>query len=478
MEVTSSCPKVFISYSWTVKDKVKELAERLLANGIDVVLDLWSLKPGQEKYIFMEQSVNDETISKVLVICDKSYCEKANARTGGVGDETIIISPEIYGKVAQEKFIPIVFEKDTSGKVYLPHYMKSRIYIDLSSEDERYEEEYEVLLRNIHNKPQYTKPAIGKRPEWLEEQNVDFYMIKDIIKQLNGVNADNIKKIKTLTKRAEIGILVAIKSFKLDETKSSQKALLETIGKMKPLRDLVIDYIDASSTTNESLSTIVVGLFENLYNSLHDGSDLKDNQQYLVEAYDFFIWELFISISAYCLASNQYFELNQILTHSYYLREDNSEIYEYANYDKFFKIGDFIENRCKLECYEPKLATLQGDLLIKREYKPILTKESLSNADVVLCQLYRMLLKDKAIWFYWYPISYIYSDTRIKFWMRMKSRKYCEYVLPLFSAGSIQELKDLIDANGKKSFEGYSRARRSPMCIFDSIKPDEIGSIN
>ena len=96
--------KVFISYSWAVQDRVVELAERLVANGVDVVLDVWDLMPGHDKYAFMEQSVNDQTVNKVLIICDKTYTEKADARQGGVGDETVIISPEIYGKVRQEIF--------------------------------------------------------------------------------------------------------------------------------------------------------------------------------------------------------------------------------------------------------------------------------------------------------------------------------------------------------------------------------------
>ena len=88
----SNNKKVFISYSWAVQERVVELAERLIANGIDVVLDVYDLKEGQDKYAFMEQSVNDDTIDRVLIICDKTYAEKEKNREGGVGDETVIIS--------------------------------------------------------------------------------------------------------------------------------------------------------------------------------------------------------------------------------------------------------------------------------------------------------------------------------------------------------------------------------------------------
>lgn len=79
-------PKVFISYSWHPAGNqlwVIKLAERLMSDGIEVVLDVWDLKDGHDKNVFMERMVNDSSIAKVLVICNKDYSEKANRRTGG-----------------------------------------------------------------------------------------------------------------------------------------------------------------------------------------------------------------------------------------------------------------------------------------------------------------------------------------------------------------------------------------------------------
>ncbi|MDR1296126.1 MAG: toll/interleukin-1 receptor domain-containing protein, partial [Deltaproteobacteria bacterium] len=126
-------PKVFISYSWsTASDLSIELAKRLMRNGVDVVIDKWNLLEGQNKYEFMQKSVNDETIDKVILLCDKSYSEKANEFKDGVGQETMIISPQIYKDVLQTKFLPIVIEKDDQNNPYLPSYLKPLIYIDLS----------------------------------------------------------------------------------------------------------------------------------------------------------------------------------------------------------------------------------------------------------------------------------------------------------------------------------------------------------
>jgi hypothetical protein len=99
---TRERPKVFISYSWTSDDHtswVADLGERLMADGVDVLLDQWSLKHGHNVNAFMEQMVLDPSIKRVLIISDAAYAAKANARKGGVGTESQIISQEVYEKV-------------------------------------------------------------------------------------------------------------------------------------------------------------------------------------------------------------------------------------------------------------------------------------------------------------------------------------------------------------------------------------------
>jgi len=246
--MNATTPKIFISYSWAVGDRVLELAERLVStgNGVDVVLDKWDLKEGQDKYTFMEQAVNNPEITRVLIICDKTYAEKADNRTGGAGDETVIISSEIYGNALQEKFVPVVFEKDENNKPYLPAYIKSRIYFDLSNDD-IYEAEYEKLLRNLYGKPEYKKPKLGKPPEWLNnEEEVSFSAIRDLIKQVKGYNGGNMSKADFLTRRAVDEFTQALKSLGLPLDKPFDMDLyMKQIDVAKPLRDYFIDYVEA-----------------------------------------------------------------------------------------------------------------------------------------------------------------------------------------------------------------------------------------
>lgn len=166
-------PKVFISYSWSTPTHerwVLDLAEELIESGVDVILDKWDLKPGQDAISFMEQMTTDDTIDKVLIVSDRAYSEKADGRSGGVGTETQIISKKIYEQVDQERFIAVIAEKSPEGKAYTPTYYNSRLYIDLSEPD-RYAEGFDSLIRCIHGQPQFIKPELGKKPEYLNSES-------------------------------------------------------------------------------------------------------------------------------------------------------------------------------------------------------------------------------------------------------------------------------------------------------------------
>ena len=165
--------RAFISYSWSTPEHeawVVDLATRLVESGVEVILDKWDLREGQDKYQFMERMVADPEIKKVIMISDRVYAEKADQRRGGVGSESQIISPEVYEKAEQQKFVPVVTELDDEGNPWLPTYMKGRIYIDMSNAANRYEK-FEQLVRWIFDKPLHQRPQPGKPPSYIVESD-------------------------------------------------------------------------------------------------------------------------------------------------------------------------------------------------------------------------------------------------------------------------------------------------------------------
>lgn len=168
-----TAPKLFVSYSWSSQQHeqwVLRLATELRECAVDVILDKWDLKEGHDSLAFMERMVTDDGVKKVVMVCDEAYAAKADGRAGGVGTEAQIISPNIYERASQDKFVAVIAARDSDGKPYLPTYYRSRIYIDLSEED-RYAEEFERLLRWIFDKPLNAKPELGSPPAFLSDSD-------------------------------------------------------------------------------------------------------------------------------------------------------------------------------------------------------------------------------------------------------------------------------------------------------------------
>jgi len=163
-QMDGTTPKIFISYSWDSdahKDWVRALADKLIGHGLDVILDQYDLRGGQDRHVFMEKGVREA--SHVLVVCTPPYVERANDRDRGVGEETSLITPGFYERESTGKeFIPIV---RVAGRQHsTPDYLGSLIYVDFSNYEE-FDAAYDKLIRIIYDAPAHPKPPKGTRPD-------------------------------------------------------------------------------------------------------------------------------------------------------------------------------------------------------------------------------------------------------------------------------------------------------------------------
>jgi hypothetical protein len=155
-------PIVFISYSHDSKEHkawVAGFARRLVDKGVDLLFDQWDLGPGDDVPKFMERAV--ATANRVLMICTEPYVRKADDGKGGVGYEAMVVTGELVRDLGTNKFIPIV--RQTSSPWALPRCVSTRFYVDLSEGAET-DENFEMLLREIHDTPKLVKPPLGRNP--------------------------------------------------------------------------------------------------------------------------------------------------------------------------------------------------------------------------------------------------------------------------------------------------------------------------
>ena len=475
-------PKIFISYAWGSGDLVLELAQRLASHGVDVVVDKWDLKEGQDKYAFMERCVNDPEITKVLIVCDKAYAQKANERSGGVGDETVIISSEIYGNTKQEKFIPIIAERDEEGQPYVPTYIKTRIYIDLSDQ-EIYEVEYEKLLRNIYEKPQFIKPKLGKRPEWLDEEKANFFPLKDLIRQIRGSNTD--AKRRSCVARFQTTYIDILKLYY--EKGSKPERQYELFLSTKIIRDLFLDYVEVVFETDSNYAEILADNFETMYNQLTCVQTFEPQTNSAsrsdLEVFRNLMWELFICVIAFMRHMKDYSAINTILTHTYFLETNifGGDIKQ-NNYAAFRHYSEVVEQHYKPGTDMKNLFTLMGDTICKqRERQPIYTSKAIAEADLFLYQVYNAYEFSEDENCYkscWFPTCYIYVESVPIEWQKIRSRQFCQKMMVLFGVNSLEELKNVVK---KCEYDGhikYSRNWDAAPAILSYISVDEIGTLN
>src|SRR5258707_2448666 len=199
---------VFISYSWdndSHKDWVLNLANSLVTNGVDVLLDQYDLSAGKEMTFFMEKAI---TADKVLVILSPNYKLKADKREGGVGYEYSLLTKEYYDKEPDKsRIIPILRQGD--DKISSPTFIQTRIYHDMR-DDGKIDAKLFELIRLIVDKPLIKKPELGQLP------NFDNKSIPDVDKTI----IDFKKKEQLLLQKKSI--IDSVKGTQLFATKSDE----------------------------------------------------------------------------------------------------------------------------------------------------------------------------------------------------------------------------------------------------------------
>lgn len=322
--------KIFISYCWTTaehEDWVITLANRLVQDGVDVVFDKWDLKEGHDKFAFMESMVNASEIDKVMIILDKKYEEKANDRSGGVGTETLIITPQVYKNAKQEKFIPIVAEVDENGQPYLPIYLTGRIYIDLSSED-HFELNYEKLLRRVYDRPSLVKPQLGTPPRYLFQETPMQFKTSTMLRSMDSQLDKHPNRINSLTKDFLDEFFKNLTEFVLDDKTEATyeeigKEALSKLNQYKPLRNDYIEFIGKLAKTEIVFdSEILISFFERLPLLLSPlDRAITTWQGWRYAHFKLVITELFIYTVSQMLKYNKYLLLEDIFHSCYLIKE-------------------------------------------------------------------------------------------------------------------------------------------------------------
>lgn len=451
---------VFISYSWTTpehQDWVTSLATRLMQDGVEVKFDRWDLKEGHDKYTFMESMVASDKIDRTLIIIDREYANRADERKGGVGTETLIITPSIYANAQQEKFIPIVREVNENGNAYLPTYLAGRIYIDFSN-SEQFEASYERLLRNIYNRPEQSRPRRGQAPGYLFEDTPMQFKTTSLVRALDLQIEKHPNRINFWLRDFLDEYINNLTEFVVpeDTEQTIEAVTLKVIDIFSQYSLLKQDYIAFLSKLLKSGISfdvdIIIRFFEKLYRVKEPPkTNAHTSPIYRYEHFKLIIEELFLYTVAVSIRDEMYSLLTDLFHSSYLLQESGRAIAPkrfYAFNDNYDMIANYYRKLKGHNYYN-----VQAEMIMSHVDQSF-TKEQIVEADL-LCYYIAGIEGEN-----WFPKTYAYREEHnnsFEFFNRMVSVKHIEKVKAVFGVNSKEELISKLSAlNEKGPQRGYS----------------------
>lgn len=468
-------PKLFISYSWSSpqhQSLVQHWAEQLVADGIDVVLDIYDLKEGHDKYAFMERMVTDSSVTHVLVICDQKYSEKADARKAGVGTESQIISQEVYEKVEQSKFIPIICEFDESGSPFLPTFLKSRIWIDFST-PEAVNGNWERLIRLIYGKPQHEKPKLGKPPVYITSDvatptshvQAKFNSLKQAI--LQGKNGLRLYRRDFLD--ACVAYADELRIRERPDVKLLGERVLEDAKKLTLVRNHIIDWVilESEAAPSKEFSEILIDFLERLRELKSRPPEINSWSDAWFEAHSVFVYETFLYIIASLIKTQSFESLHEVFT-THYILPPTERYGEKAfdTFDAFYGYSETLQSVLAPE--RQKLYSPAAEFIKRQADREDLPFKSIIEAEVLVLMM-SFLTPDSR----WYPQTLHYASYEGDFPLFLRATQH-KYFMKLAIITGIEDANKLREAVK----EGYERLGVQQWHNFHFLRRSFLGMMN
>jgi hypothetical protein len=455
-----SAPKLFISYCWSSEDHeewVLRLGTELRESGVDVILDKWDLKEGNDANVFMEKMVADEEIRKVVLIIDEQYSDRADKRTGGVGTETQIISAEVYESVEQNKFVAVIASRDDDGKTRLPIFYKSRIYIDLSN-DELYGANFEQLLRWVYDKPLNVKPQIGKKPEFLdEEEQISLGTSVASRRLLEGIRNNRPYAQGALLEYLNL-FAQSLEKFRLEPSNGKtdfDEDVVTNVVKFIPGRNELIEVFGAIAQYDNGPGPLSAlhKFFESLIPYLNKPEHISAHYKWDWDNLKFIVQESFILCVAIFLKNERYDVIGHLLNQRYFVQIDES-----SGRSSMTSFGIFRNHLESLNHRNKRLElnrlSVHADLIKERCTDSGLSFDSMMQADFVLFMAEAISgLKDGRRQ-EWWPETLVFKSFHggtFEVFLRAESTEYFGRLAPALGIKEKVDLEPFIEGLKNKS---------------------------
>jgi hypothetical protein len=284
--------------------------------------------------------------------------------------------------------------------------MASRIYIDLSS-DEKFEENYQKLIRNLYDKPLLKKPPVGTPPAYIVEESQITLKTSHKVAEIKNALINDRRSASGLISDYLDTFVSSLEDLRLSggSNLGFDDKVVESIEKMLPLRD---DFVDFIFTIFKYQERVDLEQLQNFFEKLIPFNNRPENVQSYTEIdfdnYRFFSYELFLYLFSILIKLKKYDALAYFINSQYFYRHPDSSELIYNGieiFNHYLPSLDEIRNtRLKL-----RRVSVTADLIKSRA-----TRKDIDFKDVIQADLVAFYITDlRGGHFGWFPRTSVYS---------------------------------------------------------------------
>jgi hypothetical protein len=455
----TTTPKAFISYSWSSEQHqswVIDIATRLMQDGVEVILDKWDLKVGHDANAFMESMVTDPTVTKVLLVCDRIYAEKANGRMGGVGKEAQILTREIYEKVDQDKYAALITERDDEGRAITPAYYGGRQFIDFSR-PELAEAGYEELLRWIWNKPRHVRPKLGQAPAFITNPDAVVTGTDSKFKRAaDAIKSGSAGASGFISDFGEALVAEFVERAPDTEAEPFDDEVVRAAAAMRPGLRHLNEIVLAEARFSGGGFDRILAIFERMGGLMYRPAHVRQWREENFDPYRMICYEGFLALIAILLQERRFDLLEVAVGHPYLIQgRDAGEGASTTTFRVFAQGPESFERR--KQRLQSRQYDLFADLVAETYAASFPSLDAMVEADILL-YLRGMIVADGLGYELWWPRMILYaSRSRIPpLFARSESASFFEQWAPrVFGPISVQQFQEAVAKLAEQFRRGY-----------------------
>jgi hypothetical protein len=339
----------------------------------------------------------------------------------------------------------VIAEKHEDGRPAVPAYYKGRIHIDLTDAD-RYEQEYERLVRWAYDKPLYVKPSLGKTPNFLADTAARTLGNRSAMKRALDQLREGKPSAPAVLKDYLTSVVGAFDELRINKQAGVEfdDAVVESIESFRATRDEILAVIQAVvryQPTDENLQ-VVHRFFEELLRFYVPPRNVSQYSDIDFDNFVFVTHELFLHTFAMLVDNERFEQARTFAATDFYV--ERSHVFGGESMVPTSVIDSDVRS---LEMRNQRLnlrrTSIRADLLHERCNGGPVRFSSLAQADVLLFLLFK---RSKARW--WWPHTIVYLGSGrapLPVFARANSTKFFNRLRVLFGLDTADQMRAWID---------------------------------